>query len=201
MKSKHFIELSTDYDIDFLISSAKKRLNRTLLILILYSFIFAVSVLAIIFLSSCVPIFIIGIIAACASAFFILKRLRAIRFSDFKASHGEIVDVLKESTTVRSITGGYGMYVTRKYDAFAKSAIRLTVSIKTGDDIHSYVLDGVAEDHSKYYELKGDAVHIYGTHFPVKLDIGQDKWLCPICGEFNMSGEKTCVNCKQNILK
>ena len=201
MEMKHFNELDTDYDVELLVSSAKKHLNNSLLLLGLYAVILVVSVLAVIFWGSYIPVFVIGIIAACVFAFLILKRLKTISFSDLKTSHGEIVDVLKESTTVRSITGGYGMYVTRKYDAFAKAAIRLTVSIKNGNDVHSYVLDGVAEDHLKYYESKGDIVHIYGTHFPVKLDIGQDRWLCPVCGEFNTGGEKNCINCKEKVIK
>ena len=201
MKTKRFVKLDTDYDIEFLVSSAKKTLKNSLLMLGLYFFILVISVLAVIFWGYYIPVFVIGIIAACVFAFLILKRLKTIRFSDLKTSHGEIVDVLKESTTVRSITGGYGMYVTRKYDAFAKAAVRLTVSIKTSDDVHSYVLDGVTEDHLKYYEARGSVVHIYGTHFPVKLDIGQDQWLCPVCGEFNIGGEKTCINCKEKVIK
>ena len=201
METKRFVKLDTDYDIEFLVSSAKKTLKNSLLMLGLYSFILAISVLAVIFWGSYIPVFVIGIIAACVFAFLILKRLKTIRFSDLKTSHGEIVDVLKESTTVRSITGGYGMYVTRKYDAFAKAAVRLTVSIKTSDDVHSYVLNGVTEDHLKYYEARGSVVHIYGTHFPVKFDIGQDRWLCPVCGEFNIIGEKTCTNCKEKVIK
>ena len=194
METKHLIEIDTDYDVEFLIFSAKKNLNKSLLMLGLYSVILAVSVLSVIFWGSCVPIFVIGIVATCVCAFLILKRLKAIRISDFKTSQGEIVDVLKESTTVRSITGGYGMYVTRKYDAFAKAAIRLTISIKNNDEIHSYMLDGVTEEHAQYYEQKGDAIHIYGTHFPVKIDIDHGNWLCPVCGEFNSSGDKSCVN-------
>lgn len=201
MGTKHSIELDTDYDIELLVSSAKKSLKKSLLMLGLYSFILAISVLAVIFWRSYIPVFVIGVISACVFAFLILKRLKTVSFSDFKTSHGEIVDVLKESTTVRSITGGYGMYVTRKYDAFAKEAIRLTVSIKSNDEIHSYILHGITEEHEKYYAQKGDAVHIYGTHFPIKLDIDQGKWLCPVCGEFNIGGEKTCINCKEKVIK
>ena len=201
METKHFIELDTDYDIDLLLSSAKKRLNKATLLLGLYSIILVTSILSIIFLGSFVPVFIIAIIAACISLFLTSKQLRTIRFSDLKTSHGEIADVLKESTTKRSITGGYGMYVTRKYDAFAKAAIRLTVSIKNTDEIHSYVLEGVTEEHAKYYESKGNAIHIYGTHYPVKTKINQDKWVCPVCGEFNAKGEKICANCKEKVLK
>ena len=193
--------VTTDYDVDSLISSSKKRLHKTLILLVSYSIIFTASILAVIFLGSFIPVFIIGIVAACISVFLTLKQLRAIRFSDFKTSHGEIADVLKEATTKRSITGGYGMYVTRKYDAFAKATIKLTVSIKNPDQVNSYILEGVTEDHAKYYESKGNAIHIYGTHYPVKTKINQDKWVCPVCGEFNAKGEKICANCREKVLK
>ena len=201
MKTTHLIKLDTEYNIELLVSSAKNHFKKSLLILGLYALIFAVSILVLILWGSSLPIFVIGIVVACTCAFFILKQLKTVKFSDFKESHGEIIDVLKESTTVRSITGGYGMYVTRKYDAFAKAAIRLTISIKNDDEIHSYVLDGVTEEHEKYYETKGKAIHIWGTHFPVKLDIGKEKWLCPVCGKFNANEEKTCERCKRKVLK
>ena len=194
-------DFNTEYDVESLVPSSKKHLNKALLLLGLYSVVFVISVLAVIFCGSFLPIFVIGIVVACACAFFILKQLKTIRFSDFKESHGEIIDVLKESTTVRSITGGYGMCVTRKYDAFAKAAIRLTVSIKNDDEIHSYVLDSVTEEHANYYETKGEAIHIWGTHFPVKLEIDKEKWLCPVRGKFNENKEKYCARCNRKILK
>ena len=64
MGTKHFIELNTDYDIELLVSSAKKSLKKSLLMLGLYSFIFAISVLVVIFWGSYIPVFVIGIIAA-----------------------------------------------------------------------------------------------------------------------------------------
>ena len=201
MGTKHFLELDTDYDVERLVSSAKKRLNKSLLMIGLYFVIFVVLVLTVIFWGSYIPVFVIGIIADCVFAFLISKQLKTIEFSSFKTSRGEIVNILKESTTDRSITGGYGMYVTREYDAFAKAAIRLTVSIKNNDKIHSYTLNGVTEEHVDYYEAGGEAIHIWGTRFPVKLEIDTDKWLCPACGEFNANEEKSCVRCKMKILK
>ena len=201
MGTKHVIEIDTDYDVEHMVSTAKKRLNKSILMMGSYAILLVVSVLAIIFWGSHVPVFIIGIVLACIAAFLVLKQLKAMRFADFKTTRGEIVDVLKEATTVRSITGGWGMYVTRKYDAFAKAAVRLTVSIQDADEIHWYVLDGVTEDHAKYYEAKGETIHIWGTHFPVRREIGADKWLCPVCGAFNANEEKSCVRCKKEILK
>lgn len=124
----------------------------------------------------------------------------AVKF-DPKASHGEIADVLKEVVTKRSITGGYGMYVTRKYDAFSKEAIRVTLSIKGEKNVQQYVLDGSSEAHLRYYETCGEAIHIPYTRFPVKLDFENERWLCPVCGEFNETNVKSCRTCRKKILK
>ena len=201
MEDKALNKSFNSYDLQGITELSKKQVGKIVLQISLYTLFLVLSILAIVLLGEYLWVFIIGIAVACISAFMCAKQFRKISFLDCSISQGEIADVLKESTTVRSITGGYGMYVTRKYDAFAKAAIRLTVSIKNGNDVHSYVLDGVTEDHLKYYESKGDIVHIYGTHFPVKLDIGQDRWLCPVCGEFNIGGEKNCINCKEKVIK
>ena len=189
------------YDVDGLVAEAKKDLRNSIVKISVAAVVLTLSILAIIFFGSYMLVFIGGIVLACISAFLCYKWVKQITFADYSSACGEIADVLKESTTVRSITGGYGMYVTRKYDAFAKSAIRLTVSFKNENDVYSYVIEGATEEHAKYYEAKGEAIHIWGTHFPVKLEIEGDKWLCPVCGEFNANEEKTCKRCKKKILK
>ena len=189
------------YDIDGLVAEAKKNLRNSIVKISIAAVVLTLSILAIVFFGSYMLVFIGGVVLACVSAFMCYKWVKQIAFSDYSSTCGEIADVFKESTTVRSITGGYGMYVTRKYDAFAKAAIRLTVSLKNENEVHSYVLERVTEEHSNYYESKGEAIHIWGTHFPVKLEIGKEKWLCPICGEFNSNEEKTCSRCKKKIIK
>lgn len=189
------------YDIDGLVAEAKKNLRNSIVKISVAAVVLTLSILAIIFFGSYMLVFISGIVLACVSAFMCYKWVKQIAFSDYSSTCGEIADVFKESTTVRSITGGYGMYVTRKYDAFAKAAIRLTVSLKNENDVRSYILEGVTEEHSNYYEAKGEAIHIWGTHFPVRLEMGSDKWLCPACGEFNTNEEKICNRCKKKIIK
>ena len=188
------------YDIDGLVAESKKNLRNSIVKISISAVVLTLSILAIVFFGSYMLVFISGIVLACVSAFMCYKWVKQIAFSDYSSACGEIADVFKESTTVRSITGGYGMYVTRKYDAFAKAAIRLAVSLKNENEVHSYILEGVTEEHSNYYEAKGEAIHIWGTHFPVKLEIGKEKWLCPVCGEFNPNEEKTCTRCKKKIL-
>ena len=189
------------YDVDGLVAEAKKNLRNSIVKISISAVVLTLSILAIVFFGSYMLVFIGGIVLACVSAFMCYKWVKQIAFSDYSSTCGEIADVFKESTTVRSITGGYGMYVTRKYDAFAKAAIRLTVSLKNENDVRSYILEGVTEEHSNYFEAKGEAIHIWGTHFPVRLEIAGDKWLCPICGEFNANEKKTCTRCKKKILK
>lgn len=202
MGTKHFIELNTDYDIELLVSSAKKSLKKSLLMLGLYSFILAISVLAVIFWGSYIPVFVIGIIAACVFAFLILKRLKTIRFSDLKTSHGEIVDIHKEIKIVDTMSvGGINPFGTRRFDNYKKNEVRLGIFIQNGNQVRGCFFNEGTEEHAKYYETKGEAIHIWGTHFPVKLEIGKEQWLCPICGEFNVNEEKTCARCKRKILK
>ena len=200
MEDKALNKSFSAYDLQGITELSKKRVGKIVLQISLYTVFLVLSILAVVLLGEYLWVFIIGIAVACISAFMCAKQFRKISFSDCSIAQGEIADVLKESTTVRSITGGYGMYVTRKYDAFAKAAIRLTVSLKNEDEVYSYVLEGVTEEHSKYYEAKGEAIHIWGTHFPVKLEIGNDKWLCPVCGEFNANEEKNCARCKKKII-
>ena len=97
--------------------------------------------------------------------------------------------------------GGINPFGTRKYDSYSKNEIRLEVFIQKGEDVHGCFLKDVVEEHADYYEAKGKAMHIWGTHFPVKLEIGKEKWLCPLCGKFNANEEKTCEKCKKKILK
>lgn len=202
METKHLIEIDTDYDVEFLVFSAKKNLNKSLIMLGLYSVILAVSVLSVIFWGSCVPIFVIGIVATCVCAFLILKRLKAIRISDFKTSQGEIVDIHKEIKIIDTMSvGGINPFGTRKFDNYKKNEIRLGIFFHDGDTVCGYFFNDGTEEHAKYYETKGKAIHIWGTHFPVKLEIGKEQWLCPICGEFNVNEEKTCARCKRKILK
>ena len=189
------------YDVDGLVAEAKKNLRNSIVKISISAVVLTLSILAIVFFGSYMLVFIGGIVLACVSAFMCYKWVKQIAFSDYSSTCGEIADVFKESTTVRSITGGYGMYVTRKYDAFAKAAIRLTVSLKNENDVRSYILEGVTEEHSNYFEAKGEAIHIWGTHFPVRLEIAGDKWLCPVCGEFNSNEEKICTRCKKKILR
>ena len=188
------------YDVDGLVAEAKKNLRNSIVKISISAVILTLSILAIIFFGSYMLVFIGGIVLACISAFLCYKWVKQISFADYSSACGEIEDVHKEIKIVDTkIVGGIG-FGPRKYDSYNKSEVRLGVFIKNGEEVRGYFFNDGTEEHSNYYEAKGEAIHIWGTHFPVKLEISGDKWLCPVCGEFNASEEKTCTRCKKKIL-
>ncbi len=195
-------EMSIPYDVASIVSSAKINLRNFAVRIAIYSILLVLGVLAVIFYGSHLLVFTCGVILACVSAFLCGKLIKNFALSNYSSASGEIANIHKEIKTVRTTkVGDINPFGVRKYDQDGKNEIRLGVFIKDGEKVHGYFLNDVTEDHTKYYESKGEAIHIWGTHFPVKLEIGKDQWLCPVCGEFNVSGEKTCVRCKRKVLK
>ena len=189
------------YDVDGLVAEAKKNLHNSIVKISIAAVVLTLSILAIIFFGSYMLVFIGGIVLACVSAFMCYKWVKRISFADYSSACGEITDVHKEIKIVDTkIVGGIG-FGPRKYDSYNKSEVRLGVFIKNGEQVRGYFFNDGTEQHAKYYESKGEAIHIWGTHFPVKLEISGNKWLCPVCGEFNASEEKTCTRCKKKIIK
>ena len=189
------------YDVDGLVAEAKKNLRNSIVKISISAVILTLSILAIIFFGSYMLVFIGGIVLACVSAFMCYKWVKQISFADYSSACGEIVNVHKEIKTVRSAgVGGINPFGTRKYSNYVANEVRLGVFIQEGEQVRGYFFNDGTEEHAKYYEAKGEAIHIWGTHFPVKLEISGDKWLCPVCGEFNANEEKTCKRCKKKIL-
>ena len=196
------IENNTPYDVVELVNIAKKNLRNSIVKISIAAVVLTLSILAIIFFGSYMIVFICGVVAACVSAFMCYKGVIQITFSDYSSACGEIADVHKEIKTVRTTgIGDINPFGTRKYSNYIANEVRLGVFIQNGEQVRGYFFNDGTEEHAKYYEAKGEAIHIWGTHFPVKLEIGNDKWLCPICGEFNANEEKTCKRCKRKILK
>ena len=196
------IENNTPYDVVKLVNIAKKNLRNSIVKISIATVVLTLSILAIIFFGSYMLVFIGGIVAACVSAFMCYKHVKQIVFSDYSSACGEIVDVHKEIKIVRTTkVGGINPFGVRRYDHDGKTEVRLGVFIKNGEQVRGYFFNNGTEEHAKYYEVKGEAIHIWGTHFPVRLEIAGDKWLCPICGEFNANEKKTCTRCKKKILK
>ena len=190
------------YDVDGLVAEAKKDLRNSIVKISISAVVLTLSILAIVFFGSYMLVFIGGIVLTCVSAFMCYKWVKQISFDDYSSACGEIVNVHKEIKTVRSAgVGGINPFGTRKYSNYVANEVRLGVFIKNGEEVRGYFFNDGTEEHAKYYEAKGEAVHIWGTHFPVTLEIAGDKWLCPVCGEFNANEEKTCKRCKKKIIK
>ena len=202
MDTRKQFELNTPYDIVGLVEDSKKNLRSFIVQMAIYVVLLTLSILAIIFFGSYMLVFIGGIVLACVSAFSISKLIKKFSFADYSSARGEIVDVHKEIKIIRTTkVGDINPFGVRRYDHDGKTEVRLGVFIQEGEQVRGYFFNDGTEEHAKYYEAKGEAIHIWGTHFPVKLEIEGDKWLCPVCGEFNASDEKTCTRCKKKILK
>ena len=200
---KPLCDVGTDYDIEALVRSGKKEFTKSILLIALYALLLLGSALVVAFWHSCLPAFIIGVLVGCVMLFLLLREIKRLRFSDYNRFVGEIEAVHKEVKTVPTgKVGGINPFGVRKYDQDAKKEIRLIILINDEKRVRTYYLNDVTEEHAAYYEAKGKAVHIWGTHFPVRLDACEGKWLCPVCGEFGVSGgEKTCARCKRKVLK
>ena len=189
------------YDVDGLVAEAKKNLRNSIVKISIAAVVLTLSILEIVFFGSYMLVFIGGIVLACVSVFMCYKWVKQISFADYSSACGEIVDVHKDVKTVDTkVVGSIGLGP-RKYDSYNKSEVRLEVFIQEGEQVRGYFFNDGTEEHAKYYEAKGEAIHIWGTHFPVRLEVGSDKWLCPVCGEFNANEEKICNRCKKKIIK
>ena len=194
--------IKTQYDVAGLVSTAKANLYKFVAKIVICIFLLVLSILAIILYGSYMLVFIGGIIVACISAFFCSKLIKNFAFSDYNSASGEIVDIHKEIKIVDTMSvGGINPFGTRRFDNYKKNEVRLGIFIQNGNQVRGCFFNEGTEEHAKYYETKGEAIHIWGTHFPVKLEIGKEQWLCPVCGEFNVNEEKTCARCKRKILK
>lgn len=196
------MDTKTQYDVTGLVSTAKANLCKFVAKIVIFSIMLVLSIIAIIFYGSYMLVFVGSVIIAGLSVFFGSKLIKNFAFSDYSSANGEIVDIHKEIKIVDTMSvGGINPFGTRKFDNYKKNEVRLGIFIQNGDQVRGYFFNEGTEEHAKYYESKGQAIHIWGTHFPVKLEIDKEKWLCPVCGEFNANEEKTCARCKRKILK
>lgn len=200
--SKHINECVIPYDVKGLITSAKSHLFKFIVKAVICVVLLVLSILAIIFYGTHLLVFILGSITACASALLLGRLIKNFAFADYSSASGEIANVHKEVKIVHTTkVGGINLFGVRKYDQDGKYEIRLAIFIKGEKRVNGYFLNDLTEEHARYYETKGQAIHIWGTRFPVKAVIGAEKWLCPVCGEFNKGDENNCVRCKRKVLK
>ena len=202
MKNKHCSLPETDYDVKSLIDLAKKELCLLTIKASVYSILAVLSILTVIIYGSYMPVFIVGGISACAFALFLIKTFKGFSLSDYRSSIGKITNIRKDIKTVHTNKiGGINPFGARKYDQDVRNEMRLRITVQDSGRRRKYRLIGVTEKHADYYEAGGEAIHIWGTRFPVRLDQRKGNRLCPMCGEFNSSEEKTCARCKRKIMK
>ena len=192
----------TIYDVDSIVTSAKKNLFKFIFIVILdFAICIACGRTAYVY-SEITMIPVICLCVLLISYVVCMKILKKLRLTDYKKATGMIVNVHKEVKTIDTkAVGGLNIFGFRKYDSYAKDEIRLTVFIDNKESVTGFYLENVTEKHVKYYESHGESIHIWGTRFPVKTNIENNQWLCPVCGEFNSEEEKVCSGCKIKILK
>ena len=202
MREKTTLEENVHFDLEGIQNNSKKRFAKIIFQICLYDVIFILSVLDLIFFSEHLALFILGALGVCVSAVLESRVIKHLVFSDYSRARGKVEYVQKEIKVVHTAkVGGINPFGVRKYDNNRKSEIRLGVFIKDGDKVRGYFLNDVNEAHADYYDSKGEMIHFWGTRFPVKTEIGKEKWLCPICGHFNQNEEKICTECKNKIIK
>ena len=197
---KKELDFNIPYDIDGLVSSAKKDLGKHILKLCLCVLLLACSILIIILWGRSFLAFASALITACVTLSLCGRLLKQLKLSDYSNAFGEISEVHKDVRTVDTkAVGSVGLGV-RKYDSYKRDKISIAVSIEDKEGVRVYSFDDVNEEQAEYYEKRGRVIHIKGTRFPVRLEL-DGKWLCPVCGKFNPEGEKACDGCNKKILK
>ena len=202
MNDQEMYAIESDYDIQNIIRTNRKKLQKNILLFVLFCVVFILSTVAIIIFGTHLMVFIIALSVDILCLFWGLKIFKGNNFSDLNNSYGEIINIHKEVINDRSIVGGYGMYVRRKYDAFTKDATRITLHIEEKNNkIHTHQLKFATEEHLNYYENTDKVIHIWGAHYPVRVMVTNKSWLCPVCGYFNPQEKKVCGKCNCKILK
>ena len=199
---EHFENKSVLYDIDVIERFALARYKKRVALIAVWLCGFLGAVFSAVWFNSYPFIFIPSVALALVFFIFLMRKLRGYHRSDRSQIVGEIIKFHKDVKVVSETSvGGVGFGAHRKYDSYKRDEMRLAITISDGSERKiTYRLKGVSDTHARYYEQKGRAMHIAGTHFPVRLDSVGDSWLCPVCGAFNSLGEKICDRCENKII-
>ena len=145
--------------------------------------------------------FIISAMCAITSLVILYKEKKNARFGRLKTVRGTVKKVhLRVGAKTGILTASYSGFHRARYSNYGRDVHIFTVYVDDGHRVRSYTIKDTAKAFDKYYEIGDEVLHIGGTRFPVKPDF-HDRWLCPICGEFNAEDECACKNCKSYILK
>ena len=217
----------TNYDIKHIENIAKGRFFRTLALHLICVITAAASVIAIILYSNNLAVFVSAAVVLIISLFILTKKLKRLNISTLRTSVGKISDAEVEIRTERLVVGGVGLRA-RPYDKYKKETTSIGIFIEEKDGITPYYLHKAKEKHVEYYRSRARVMRIFATEFPIKLDPGEEAWvctackteneartsacincrchrstdiLCPLCGEFSPADSKSCAVCKTRILK
>ena len=145
--------------------------------------------------------FVISGLCAITSLALLFREKKNAKFGRLKTVRGTIKKVhLRVGAKTGILTASYSGFHRARYSNYGRDVHIFTVYVDDGHRVRSYTIKDTAKAFDKYYEIGDEVLHIGGTRFPVKPDF-HDRWLCPICGEFNAKDECACKNCKSYILK
>lgn len=189
------------YDVELIEKSVKSDIFCHILKVVFCIFLIIASVTAAMLFSKNAPLFVACILVLIISSLLLFSEKKKAKFGKRGTSVGKVCGVdLAVGTSFGMLTMGYGGAVRKRYEKYKRDSHIFTVFVDEGGEVAYYRLPDVSNKLDTYYKL-GDAVlHISGTRFPVKTDF-DDRWLCPICGEFNSFEGKICRICKKKILK
>ena len=145
--------------------------------------------------------FVISGLCAITSLALLFREKKNAKFGRLKTVRGTVKKVhLRVGAKTGILTASYSGFHRARYSNYGRDVHIFTVYVDDGHRVRSYTIKDTAKAFDKYYEIGDEVLHIGGTRFPVKPDF-HDRWLCPICGEFNAKDECACKNCKSYILK
>ena len=195
------MEIRNYYEADKIKELAKKKLVLDLMWLTVNIAIIVTAIIFIITVGEILAFFAVAVVLIVLSVYLSSKIIRRLFLSDYSEAIGAIKKVHREVTAARNIySSNVNLFGIRRYDKYVKQGIRLTVFISNGEEVSSYQINNVDRRQEEYYEAGGEAIHLWGAHYPVKAPTCEE-WLCPICGAFNSKELKVCDRCKTKVLK
>ncbi len=193
--------MNTRYDIDGITSKRKSEIFCSAFWFVFGVLLLAASIIAMLLKGSNTLLFIISATCAVISLAILFYEKRNAKFGSTKGYSGTIEKIdLNVGASNGIMTVGYGGLVKKRYSKYFRDINRLTLYIRSGDDIIVRELTDVSKNLEGYYKVGDEVIHIGGTRFPVKPEI-TGRWLCPVCGEFNSKEECACRSCKNYIIK
>lgn len=193
--------MDTRYDVDHIEKKQKQEIFCSALWFVFGVLLLVASIVSIFVGGKNPVLFVISCLCAITSLVLLFREKKNAKYGKLKTVHGTVKKVhLKVSGSNGILTTGYSGTYRARYSNYGRDIHSFTIYVDDGKRVRSYAIKDTAKAFDKYYEIGDEVLHIGGTRFPVKPKFS-DRWLCPICGEFNEDGECACKGCKQLVLK